>query len=101
MSLVTDTFFLSSPTKMDFDTSPRKRGVRRDEAAGEWFEDAESDADWIEDLSLVTTNSFLNDSSTMNTEELLEQNAVLNERLKQSETHLEQAQAENEKLKTQ
>lgn len=90
---------------MDIDTiktnQPAKnKSARREDAAGEWFEDAESDADWVEGLSLVTTSSVLNDSS-VNTEELIEKNLQLAGQLKESTTRLEQVQSDNEKLRAQ
>lgn len=89
---------------MDFSiiksNQPPKKSARRDDAAGEWFEDASSDADWVENLSLVTISSLPNDSS-INTEELIEKNQQLTSQLKQSECRLEQIQSDNEKLRAQ
>lgn len=90
---------------MDLDTTktnhPTKiKTARREDAAGEWYEDAESDADWVEGLSLMTTSSILNDSS-VNTEELIEKNLQLTGQLKESTSRLEQFQSENEKLRAQ
>lgn len=83
-----------------------KRSTKRDDAAGEWFEDAESDADWVEGLSLAGTDSFLDNASAMvscnpGLEEVLDKNALLEEKLKDTEKQLQQVQAENEKLTAQ
>lgn len=83
-----------------------KRSARRDEAGGESFEDAESDADWVEGLSLVETESFLDNSTYICTNvvgmgELMEKFGSLERKLKDSEENLHQVKSENEKLTSQ
>lgn len=87
-------------------TPESKRSARRDEASGEWFEDAESDADWVESLSLAGTDIFLDNTpaappSNITLEELHEKNALLEDKLKETEKLLQQTQTENERLNAQ
>lgn len=98
-----------TPAESDNQQPPsetKRTTIKRDDVAGEWFEDAESDADWVEGLSLTATDSFLDNASVTATcnqslEEVLDKNAQLEEKLKETEKQLQQVQTENEKLNAQ
>lgn len=83
-----------------------KRNSTHDETSGDWFEDAESDPDWADKLSLIATDSFVESVCGENRNQqllndLLEKNKLLETRWKESENAYENLQSQNENLKLQ
>lgn len=75
----------------------------QDELSGDWFEDAESDPDWVEKLNAAESfvESNCGENYTQQFDELIEKNKILETRWKESEKLNESLQAEIEKFKLQ
>lgn len=76
-----------------------EKAGKKTAAAGEWYEDAESDAEWIEGRGILASSSLT--ISNFSYDQLIEANTMLNGTLTSAEASLEQCLAENEKLKAQ
>lgn len=74
------------------------RTKRRDEVTAEHFEDAESNAVWVEGVSVPETDSFIRNNLSESQSDLYLKNLMLRDRLKNADKCSQQLQADNERL---